>query len=81
MRFSDSPALEGCTGLDLGCGSGRDTYLVSRLVGPDGFVIGVDMTGEQLAGARHDQDSQAKRLASPKPMSISGRDTSKTWLR
>jgi arsenite methyltransferase len=33
------PALEGKTVLDLGCGTGRDVYLVSRLVGPDGFVI------------------------------------------
>ena len=35
------PALEGCTVLDLGCGSGRDVYMASRLVGPEGFVIGV----------------------------------------
>jgi ubiquinone/menaquinone biosynthesis C-methylase UbiE len=56
------PSLESCTVLDLGCGSGRDTYLVSRLVGPDGFVIGVDMTGEQLAVARSHQDAQAKRF-------------------
>ena len=27
------PALEGMTVLDLGCGSGRDVYLLSRLVG------------------------------------------------
>src|ERR1019366_9462132 len=46
------PALEGCTVLDLGCGTGQDVYLASRLVGPDGFVIGVDMTDEQLAVAR-----------------------------
>ena len=45
-------ALEGCTVLDLGCGAGRDVYLVSRLVGPEGFVIGVDMTDEQLEVAR-----------------------------
>ncbi len=42
------PALEGATVLDLGCGSGRDCYLLSKLVGPDGRVIGVDMTSEQL---------------------------------
>jgi arsenite methyltransferase len=46
------PALEGLTVLDLGCGSGRDSYLLSRLVGPRGRVIGVDMTDEQLATAR-----------------------------
>jgi arsenite methyltransferase len=46
------PALEGCTVLDLGCGSGRDCYLLSRLVGESGRVIGVDMTEEQLAVAK-----------------------------
>jgi SAM-dependent methyltransferase len=60
------PALDGCTVLDLGCGAGRDVYLASRLVGPDGSVIGVDMTGEQLAVARRHQDSQAKRFGWPK---------------
>lgn len=45
-------ALEGCTVLDLGCGTGRDCYLLSQLVGPTGQVIGVDMTPEQLEVAR-----------------------------
>lgn len=45
-------ALDGATVLDLGCGSGRDCYLLSRLVGAHGRVIGVDMTDEQLAVAR-----------------------------
>ncbi|HMB90043.1 MAG TPA: methyltransferase domain-containing protein, partial [Rhodothermales bacterium] len=47
-------ALDGCTVLDLGCGSGRDVYVLSQLVGPNGRVIGVDMTEEQLAiASRH----------------------------
>ncbi|NVN91988.1 MAG: methyltransferase domain-containing protein [Desulfuromonadales bacterium] len=56
------PALDGCTVLDLGCGTGRDAYLASRLVGPDGFVIGVDMTQEQLEVARRHQASQATQF-------------------
>ena len=49
-------ALAGATVLDLGCGSGRDTFILSKLVGPAGRVIGVDMTREQLAVAeRHRQ--------------------------
>jgi ubiquinone/menaquinone biosynthesis C-methylase UbiE len=55
------PALEGATVLDLGCGSGRDVYLLSRLVGPHGRVIGVDMTPEQLAVARTHQQWHADR--------------------
>ena len=35
--------------LDLGCGSGRDCFILSQLVGPSGRVTGVDMTEEQLA--------------------------------
>src|SRR5687768_16763635 len=40
------PALDGCTVLDLGCGTGRDCFVLSRLVGESGRVIGVDMTPE-----------------------------------
>ena len=47
-------ALEGLRVLDLGCGAGRDVYVLSRLVGPSGKVVGVDMTAEQLEVAeRH----------------------------
>ncbi|MGZ3789665.1 MAG: methyltransferase domain-containing protein [Bacteriovorax sp.] len=48
--------LEGKTVLDLGSGSGRDCYILSKLVGPKGKVIGVDMTDEQLAVAKKHQD-------------------------
>lgn len=55
------PALEGKTVLDLGCGTGRDVYLLSRLVGEHGRVIGVDMTPEQLEVAVRHQDWHAER--------------------
>lgn len=46
--------LDGCRVLDLGCGSGRDCYLLAQLVGSAGSVLGVDMTEEQLSVAeRH----------------------------
>lgn len=50
--FPIPAAVEGCTVLDLGCGTGRDVYVASQLVGPDGFVHGVDMTAAQLTIAR-----------------------------
>ncbi|MBT8419630.1 MAG: methyltransferase domain-containing protein [Gammaproteobacteria bacterium] len=49
------PLLEGRTVLDLGCGSGRDVYLAAQLAGPGGYVIGVDMTDEQIKIARDNQ--------------------------
>ena len=55
-------ALEGCTVVDLGCGTGRDVYIASKLVGESGKVIGVDMTDEQLEVARKYQDSQAEKF-------------------
>ncbi len=55
------PALTGCTVLDLGCGSGRDCYVLSRLVGEQGRVIGVDMTAGQLAVATAHLDWHQQR--------------------
>ena len=40
--------LKGKRILDLGCGTGRDVYLLSKLVGEHGQVIGVDMTPSQI---------------------------------
>jgi len=46
--------LEDLRILDLGSGSGRDCYALAQLVGEQGYVLGVDMTDEQLAVAnRH----------------------------
>jgi arsenite methyltransferase len=41
-------AAAGATVVDLGCGTGRDAFLTARLVGPQGRVIGIDMTPQQL---------------------------------
>lgn len=56
------PLLDGCRVLDLGCGSGRDVYALSQLVGRSGSVVGVDMTAEQLAVARSHQAFHADRF-------------------
>ena len=39
--------------LDLGSGAGLDVFLAAQRVGPEGRVIGVDMTHEMVAKARH----------------------------
>jgi len=56
------PLLEGRTVLDLGCGTGRDAYICSKLVGETGRVIGVDMTKEQLEIALRHRAAQAERF-------------------
>jgi len=45
-------ALDGKVLLDIGCGTGRDVYIASNLVGENGKVIGIDMTDEQLKVAQ-----------------------------
>jgi arsenite methyltransferase len=55
--------IEGCRVLDLGSGSGRDCYVLSKLVGEQGFVVGVDMTDEQLAVARRHQNYMKEKFA------------------
>ncbi len=59
--------LEGLRILDLGSGSGRDCYLLSRLVGERGSVVGVDMTTEQLDVARRHVDYHRRRYGYAEP--------------
>ena len=54
--------LEGMHILDLGCGAGRDCYVLSQLVGPRGSVTGVDMTAEQLEVAQRHRAWHADRF-------------------
>lgn len=56
------PLLEGCTVLDLCCGSGRDTYLAAQLVGPQGRVIGVEPLPERLAIAQKYLSQEIKQF-------------------
>ncbi len=44
--------VEGMRVLDLGCGAGRDAYILAQLAGESGAIVGVDATAEQLAVAR-----------------------------
>lgn len=65
--FPIPAALEGATVVDLGCGTGRDVYLASQLVGPTGFVHGVDMTAAQLEVARETLDWHMARFGFEAP--------------
>jgi arsenite methyltransferase len=64
------PLLTGQTVLDLGCGTGRDSYVAAQLVGESGKVIGVDMTEEQLEVAERTEDWHAKAFGYSKPNTL-----------
>lgn len=60
-----SPVPVGIDGLrvcDLGCGSGRDCYVASSLVGPGGSVVGVDFTPKLLDVAQRHKGGWAAEL-------------------
>lgn len=59
--------VDGATVLDLGCGTGRDVYVLAQLVGPGGVVHGIDMTEEQLAVARGAASWHAERFGYSQP--------------
>jgi len=56
--FHFAALVPGETVVDLGSGSGMDTFVASLAVGSAGRVIGVDMTSEQLAKARRLADRE-----------------------
>jgi radical SAM/Cys-rich protein len=60
-------AIEGLKILDIGCGTGRDCYILSKLVGEDGFVYGIDMTEEQIEVANKYIDYHTERFGYKKP--------------
>ena len=54
--------LEGETVLDLGSGTGKICFIASQVVGPEGRVIGIDMTPEMLEVARRNAPVVADRV-------------------
>lgn len=59
--------IEGKVVLDLGCGTGRDVYVASKLIGENGFVIGVDMTDKQLEVANKYVKKQTEKFGYTRP--------------
>jgi len=54
--FSWGELQPGETVVDLGCGAGFDTILAAQMVGPEGQVIGIDMTPAMLTKARRNAE-------------------------
>ncbi|ABK43929.1 Methyltransferase type 11 [Magnetococcus marinus MC-1] len=63
---------QGETVLDLGSGGGKICYMAAQLVGPGGRVIGVDMTDDMLALARHFQPYMAEKLGEDRVRFVKG---------
>lgn len=59
--------VKGLRILDLGSGSGRDCYIASKLVGENGYVVGVDMTKEQLEVANKYVNYHTEKFGYKKP--------------
>ncbi len=47
--------------LDVGCGVGDTTFLASDLVGPSGFVVGVDRSADAILTARQRAEASGRR--------------------
>ncbi len=60
--FPIPEAVEGRTIVDLGCGTGRDVFLLSQFAGAAGKVVGVDMTASQLEVAERTRSWHAERF-------------------
>jgi ubiquinone/menaquinone biosynthesis C-methylase UbiE len=54
---------EGSSAIDVGCGFGDDAAEMARRVGPDGRVVGVDVSERMLAEARRRHPKPAAQLS------------------
>ncbi|MDH5655830.1 MAG: methyltransferase domain-containing protein, partial [Spirochaetia bacterium] len=55
-------SLEGMKVLDLGCGTGRDVYIASKLVTEKGSAFGIDMTDSQISVAKKHLPGMMKKF-------------------
>ncbi len=59
--------VEGLRVLDVGCGTGRDCFVLSKLVGEEGLVYGIDMTEGQIEVAKRHVPEMTKRFGYERP--------------
>src|SRR5262245_31246002 len=58
----DAGLRRGMRVADVGCGVGTVTSLLAKLVGPEGSVVGIDASGEQLLQARKRVDGDGANV-------------------
>jgi ubiquinone/menaquinone biosynthesis C-methylase UbiE len=59
----DSGLRRGMRAADLGCGVGSETTLLGELVGPEGHVVGVDVSAAQFDQARQRLDGSGGNVS------------------
>src|SRR5258708_9052509 len=52
--------MPGLRVLDVGCGVGDTTFLAADLVGPDGFVVGMDRSADPVDAARRRAEADGR---------------------
>lgn len=57
-----APVAEGARVLDLGCGSGLDSYVAARRTGSKGATVAVDFSLDMLRRARLAGDAHGRRI-------------------
>jgi arsenite methyltransferase len=68
--------------VDVGSGAGFDSFVAAQQVGPDGFVVGVDMTDEMLSKSRRRASCSVRRTSSSaaaSPRTYPWRTAGPTW--
>jgi len=65
--------------VDVGCGAGFDTLLASRMVGPGGQVIGIDMTPAMLERARAGSEAAGAHNVELRPGYVEELPVSDGW--
>jgi len=65
--------------VDVGCGAGFDTLLASRMVGPEGQVIGIDMTPAMLERARAGSEAAGAHNVELRPGYVEELPVSDGW--
>uniref|UniRef100_A0A0B7B268 Arsenite methyltransferase n=1 Tax=Arion vulgaris TaxID=1028688 RepID=A0A0B7B268_9EUPU len=59
--------IKGARILDIGCGSGSLVYILSKLVGPSGYVVGIDICPTSIALAKQESAHHATVWGYDKP--------------
>lgn len=59
--------IKGCRVLDIGCGSGSLVFILSKLVGPTGYVVGVDISSGLIDCCKQETEFHTKAWGYDKP--------------